>query len=218
MGICPVQMEVCMECWVCGKKAKHTALKMVNRSMVEVTPSPYIRCYCDACAKEVAETEKREREQYIKLKKKEMVRHALSLLEEQGTNMYEYRPAIKVVEEFLEENPDKVDSSYEAVTAIVLVHNHIQAHMQYKIGKYQADFVLPELRIVLEVDGERHKNRAQHDRKRDSYIRATMGKYWEIIHIPTEYIDKDVKKIPEAIEKVLEYRKTLNIDWRQLYL
>ena len=88
--------------------------------------------------------------------------------------------------------------------------------MQYKVGKYQVDFLLPELFVVLEIDGERHAHKKDSDRVRDKDIRKLLGSPWEIIRISTDWLDKDAKKIPEAIEKVLEYRETNHINWREL--
>ena len=138
------------------------------------------------------------------------------MLEEQHTDMYSYQEAIDVVHDFLENNVDKFDSSYEVLTAIVLVHNKIYSKMQQKVGKYQVDFLLPDLMVVLEVDGERHKQRKEYDSVRDKAIKKQLGPYWEIIRISTEHLDKNAKKIPEAIDKVIEYRETNHINWRSL--
>ena len=48
-------------------------------------------------------------------------------------------------------------------------------------------------------------------------IKKILGPHWEIIRIPTERLDMNAKKIPEAIDKVLEYRETNHINWRELY-
>ena len=155
-------------------------------------------------------------ELYIKLKKKEMFLKACCLLEKQETKMYEYKDAIEVVREHLEKNPDKYDSSYEVLAAIILVHNRIYTKMQYKVGKYQVDFLLPEWLVVLEIDGERHKHRKEYDTKRDIYIQNALGEGWDIVRIKTDYLDMNAKKLPEAIEKVIDYRQTGKVNWRAL--
>ena len=206
-----------MNCWICGNTATTTRPIFDGRAWHTPQPSKYHRCYCTECLKEVERVEAEERKLYIKLKKREMFRKAVKLLEAQHTDMYEYKEAIEVVEEFIEDNGDKFDSSYEVLTAIVLVQNRIYSKMQYKVGKYQVDFLLPDLLVVLEIDGERHKHKKDYDSVRDREIKATLGPHWEIIRIPTEHLDKNAKKIPEAINKVLEYRETNHIDWRELY-
>lgn len=206
-----------MNCWICGETA--TVTRPVFDGFYWHTPelSEYHRCYCDKCLKETEKKESEERKVYIKLKKREMFRKAVKLLENQNTNMYEYKEAIEVVWDFMETNVDKFDSSYEVLAAIVLVQNRIYSKMQYKVGKYQVDFLLPDLLVVLEIDGERHKHKKDYDSVRDKEIKKILGPHWEIIRIPTDRLDKDAKKIPVAIEKVLEYRETNHINWRELY-
>ncbi len=206
-----------MKCWICGKTA--TTTRPINDGFSWITPelSEYRRCYCDKCLKEQEKRESEERKQYIRLKKREMFRRAVKILEDQHTNMYDYQEAIEVVQDFIESNVDKFDSSYEVLTAIVLVQNRIYSKMQYKVGPYQVDFLLPDLLVVLEIDGERHKHKKDYDSVRDKYIKKELGPHWDIIRIPTEHLDKNAKKIPEAIEKVLEYRETKHINWRELY-
>ena len=207
-----------MNCWICGKaNAIITRPVLAGSSFISPKPSKYHRCYCEKCFEEERHKETEERKLYIKLKKREMFRKAVKLLEAQDTDMYEYQEAIDVVSDFIEANVDKFDSSYEVLTAIVLVQNRIYSKMQYKVGKYQVDFLLPDMFVVLEIDGERHKHKKDYDSVRDKEIKKMLGPHWEIIRIPTDRLDKDAKKIPEAIDKVLEYRETNHINWRELY-
>ncbi len=209
-----------IKCWNCGAIATETKAFTYDWIFKAPEPrevSPYVRCYCSKCAKEVEAKEKEERELYIKLKKREMFRKAVRILEKQDTKMYDYKDAIEVVEEHVENHPDKFDSSYEVLAAIVLVHNRIYSKMQYKIGRYQVDFLLPELFVVLEIDGERHAHKKAYDTKRDIQLQQMLGDGWDIIRIKTDYLDKDAKKLPDAIRKVVEHRQTGKVNWRQLY-
>ena len=205
-----------MDCWICGKTATRTKPINDGFSFYEPEVSEYRRCYCDKCYKALEKKETEERKLYIKLKKREMFRRAVKILESQNTNMYEHKEAIEVVEDFVEKNPDKFDSSYEVLTAIILVQNRIHSKMQYKVGSYQVDFLLPDLLVVLEIDGERHKHKKDYDSARDKFIKKELGPHWQIIRITTDNLDKNAKKIPEAINKVLEYRETNHINWREL--
>ena len=208
-------MEI--KCWECGKKATRTRILYKDfGDLREREVSKYYRSYCPECKKRIDEKEKQERELYIRLKKREMFLKACSTLEEQHTDMYEYREAIDVVEEYLEKNPDKFDSSYEVLAAIVLVHNRIYSKMQYKIGRYQVDFYLPEEMVILEIDGERHNNRKVFDSKRDTYIKGQVGDGWDIIRIKTEYLDQNAKRLPDAIKRVIDYRQTNRVNWREI--
>lgn len=206
-----------IKCWICGKEATKT--RQMERKwgeLFEVPVSTYSRCYCDKCAEEVAEKEKKERELYIHLKKREMFIKACNILESQHTDMYAYREAIDVVEEFVDEHPDKFDSSYEVLAAIVLVYNRIYCKMQYKIGSYQVDFLLPDDCVVLEIDGERHQHKKEYDSQRDRRIKKELGPGWDIIRINTELLDQNAKKLPDAIKKVIDYRETGHVNWRSV--
>ena len=209
-----------IKCWKCGGEATTTLTFKYDDCFGGCTlrqVSDTVRSYCDKCAREVEAKDKEERELYIKLRKREMFKKAVGNLEKQDTNMYKYKEAIEVVEEYLEKNPDKFDSSYEVLAAIVLVHNRIYSKMQYKIGRYQVDFLLPELLVVLEIDGERHKNRKGYDTSRDIQLQKALGEGWDIIRIPTDLLDKDAKKLPEAIRKVIDHRQTGKVNWRKVY-
>ena len=205
-------------CWNCGEPAT-TTRTIVHKDGIHYRQgvSLYCRCYCEDCREETEQREKRERAQYIKLKKREMFRKACDILESQNTNMYDYKDAIEVAWDYIEAYPDKFDSSYEVLAAIVLVKNVIPAKMQYKVGRYQVDFLLEDMCIVLEIDGERHKNKKNYDSERDKYIKKVLGSKWEVIRIPTDLLDKNAKKLPEAINKVVEYRQGGKVNWRELY-
>lgn len=204
-----------MKCWECGKEATTTRQEFYRLGWIdnhsswmraEVKPSKYHRCYCKECLDRVQEQERKELAEYIRLKKRRMFLKACDILENQHTDMYEYREAIDAVEEHITENPDKYDSSYEVVAAIVLIHERIYTKMQQKIGNYQVDFLLPELLVVLEIDGDRHKHRKAYDSKRDKEIKSRLGPHWEVVRINTEYLDQNAKALPKAIDGVLKHR------------
>ena len=216
-----------MKCWECGKIATKRigfnydeSTKEFIRAYLDLEDvnieDYYYRCYCDRCLKEVEDRKQKESDEYIRLKKRMMFYKAVDMLEKQNTKMYEYKEAIDVVEAHLIQNPDKYDSSYEVLASIVLVHNRIYSKRQYKVGRYMVDFLLPEHGVVLEIDGERHKYHKVQDKKRDEFIKKKLGYGWDIIRIKTEYLDQNAKKLPQAIEAVVEYRETNHIPWRRL--
>jgi very-short-patch-repair endonuclease len=43
---------------------------------------------------------------------------------------------------------------------------------QHQIGLYLVDFCCHELRLVVELDGEIHRGRQQHDRVRDAWLQS----------------------------------------------
>ena len=105
------------------------------------------------------------------------------------------------------EKPDKFDSAYEVVAAIILVDNEIACELQHKIGKYQCDFFIPSMKVILEIDGDRHKYNQKHDTKRDAEIMRTIGRDWNIVRIKTTYLDQKADLLVEAIKSILEKRR-----------
>lgn len=209
------------KCWVCGKDATRARYEFGQKddyAREKILGGKWYRCYCEECFIKEYESEQEERKEYIRLKKREMFRKACNILENQNVNMYRYKEAIDAVEEVVEEKPDKFDSSYEVLAAIILVHNRIYAKMQYKVGPYQVDFLLPDKLVVLEIDGEyHHRLRKAKDMERDDYLKKRLGPAWQVIHVPTSLMDKDARRLPIAIDKVLDYRAIGKVNWRELY-
>lgn len=209
-----------MKCWDCNSEATKTRNLSVPRKMYgeliysETVPNTKQRCYCDDCfRKHIAEMQEEDR-LYVKLKKKRMYEAAVDKLEHQNISFVEYEEAIKAVGEYVIENPDKFDSSYEMLAAIILIQNHIHCKMQHKIGKYQVDFLLPEEKVVLEIDGEQHKNQKTYDNQRDAFIKKQLGSEWNIIRIPTNLLDQHADRLWEAIEKVIDHRENKKIYYK----
>ena len=210
-----------MDCWICGKRTE----KMYRRTCAigsflldEVTPNyySYPRCYCDKCIEIVKKQETEDVRLHSLLKRKIMFYTAVNKLERQNIKMYDYIDAIKVVEEKMISDPEKFDSSYEMIAAIVLVKNLIYSKMQYPIDRYRVDFFLPEDGVILEVDGERHKYHRKHDSNRDAKIKSIVGPGWEIIRISTDYLDQRAERLPDAIQEIKKYREENHINWRRI--
>ena len=205
-----------IKCWICGEPATRTKQELSYRVFTQLPLDEYHRCYCEKCYNERSKQIAEEHAMLAKLRKREMIRKACDKLEKQETNMYEYKEAIEVVSDFVEDNIDKIDSSYEALTAIVLVHHRIYSKMQYKVGKYQVDFLLPDFFVALEIDGDRHKHKKEYDTRRDKEIKKILGEPWQIIRLSTDYLDQNAKKLPKALHEVLDYRATGKVAWRRL--
>lgn len=207
-------------CWECGKTIKeHEQYELILHEQWEIQiehGAPHLRQYCKKCHDKLKIQYEEENRLYIRLKKKRMFDKACFLLERQNVPMYEYKEAIEVVRDAVENKPDNFDSSYEIVAAIVLVQNRVYAKMQYKIGHYQVDFYLPEIGVVLEIDGDRHRYTKGRDRQRDKEIKQELGPGWDIIRIDTDYLDKKAVKLKEAIDRIIDYRETGTVPWRKI--
>ena len=195
-----------LKCWRCGKAADTRKLTTNGLTFVEAPHQERWRAYCNECNAIVKQEQADMKAEYVRLKKAVMLETAIEKLEGQRLNIYDYKEAIEAVREYVEEQPDKFDSSYEMMAAIVLINDKVHIKPQTKVGKYSVDFLLPEELVVLEIDGERHKNKKYYDSQRDKAIKQALGQNWEIIRIGTELLDKDAKSLLKAIRKVFEYR------------
>ena len=184
-----------MKCWFCKKE-------------IELEKSKH-RVFCDECKAKHDETVKLDKANYAILKKKVMYERALELMEKQGCDMSEYRNAAVTVQKYLYTNWDKFDSADEIIAAIVLIKNGVQLKMQHKVGKYQIDILLPDEKIALEIDGDRHRSRQEYDSQRDLEIRDALGEEWEIVRIGTHYIEENCGKLLEAVTTLRKKKKLL---------
>lgn len=167
------------------------------------------RYFCKECFNKRNKALRETRNAYAKLKKKLMLERAIRMFEKQNINVYDYKDIIDEMTEYVEEYPDKFDSSHEMLAAIVLVDNAIKAKMQYKIDKYRVDFYLPDYKIVLEIDGDLHKNNLYRDNQRDIKIREILGNDWEIVRISTKYIEQNASALVDAMIAVKKEKQKL---------
>lgn len=103
------------------------------------------------------------------------------------------------------------DSTEEIMVAIELVCKGIKARHQVKMGRYRVDFLLPELKVVLEVDGHlfHNGNTSEKEKVRDNLIIANLGSEWEVIRISDTLINKNIKMLVKSIKSVIDTRKKL---------
>lgn len=195
-----------VKCWICGSPDVVGHLTVKDGSFVEAQHQERWRCYCKECKKKTETEYDALKEEYVRLKKEVMFENAIETLEGQSINIYDYREAIDAVHDYIRSNPDKFDSSYEVIAAIVLIHNKVQCKPQAAIGRYRVDFMLPDEYVILEIDGERHKNNKYRDSERDRAIKEELGEFWEIIRIDTELLKTNAKELVRAIRKICEYR------------
>ena len=204
-------------CWNCGGEATVTRdLREKDTNLISCPkPNEHQRCYCEKCFKEMKETLEQENETFLLLKRKRMFETAVRNLERQGLDFVEYREAIKTIEQYNIENDGKFDSSYEIIAAIILIYNHIQIKPQFKVGKYQVDFLLPNEKIVLEIDGDRHSTETIKikDTWRDVEIKRALGDDWEVLRVSTVCLDTKAERLVKAMDKILDYRLEKRIAW-----
>lgn len=161
------------------------------------------RNFCPECAEKKAKQAQEDFNEYWRLKNAMTLERAVKRIEEEYSvpDIEDLREAIDTVEEYVRENPQKLDSTEEYITLIILLYNHVKTICQYKVLNYRIDFCLPELKILLEIDGDRH-NKLK-DAKRDLEVLGEIGFDWIVVRIPTKYINNHPKQIYDAI---LDYK------------
>jgi len=124
------------------------------------------------------------------------------------TDIKNYERAIKCVEKKLGK-AGWFQSSEEIMVALELIKRGIKAHHQVKINKYRVDFLLPEEKIVLEVDGSvfHRKDTKSYEHFRDDVITLALGVEWEVIRISTENINKKLTNLYAAIKALKKDRQ-----------
>lgn len=198
-----------MKCWFCGKEADYVrppAYTEVGTKGAHFNRKDFsnYRSYCVECRRKHDEEIKSDRERYAILKKKVMFERALELLEAQGCDMAKIRNSAIMTQKYLYTHIDKFDSADEIIAAIILISRGVKMQPQAKVGRYQVDFLLPDLKIALEVDGYLHNTRKKYDTKRDAEIRENLGDGWGVVRISTKALETKAIQIIEAIPTLKE--------------
>ena len=123
-----------------------------------------------------------------------------------------YQRAYDVIKRNID-RPGWFQSTEEIMTALELVRKGLKIRHQVKIFNYSIDFVIPEYKVALEIDGRpfHGKDHADKQRKRDEVIIWKLSEDWEIIHIDTDNINANVTKLVPAIKAVLKSRKKTSL-------
>lgn len=184
-------------CWKCGKPIPPEQFEGQTRR------------YCEKCYDEYSEELKPITSQYIILKNRIMFERAMRIMEKARADMTRYRKHANAVMRHARDNPEQYRSADEMIAAVILFEAGYDIRMNYAVGHYRVDILIPDLHICLEVDGERHKHSHAADGKRDVEIRSKLGKAWEVIRIPTKYIEDQPEKLPEAIRAMYDNIKEI---------
>lgn len=185
------------KCWKCGETICKDDLQGQSRR------------YCAKCYDQYTEEYKPIVAQYSILKNRVMFERAMRMMEKAGADMTRFRKYAIAVMNHSRDNPEQYLSAYEMIAATVLLEAGYDVRMNFKVLGYRVDILIPELHIALEIDGERHKYKKAEDGKRDVEIRGHLGKLWEVIRIPTKYIDEHPDRIPEAIKSLYDQKKEI---------
>lgn len=177
-----------VECHKCGKEMK------------VISYSSRTRYTCDDCKNKIKQIE----DEYRALKKQRQFENAVSILYKQvkrnKENQRHYKDAVAAVEQKIKAGC-KFDSKEEILVAIILEKSNIKYSEQVKIGRYRIDFVIPDKKIVLEVDGRCYHGsvKGQADNEKDVLIQLLFGKEWKIVRISDDVINRNILYLDEFL-------------------
>ncbi|HNX63508.1 MAG TPA: DUF559 domain-containing protein [Candidatus Limiplasma sp.] len=166
-----------------------------------------IKYACPECRKEAVAQERAEKEQKDSSVKERKLDNAVKRISKM-TDIAQYKAAIDLVRKKLN-NRGWFQSTEEIMVALELARRSVNAHHQVKVFEYTVDFVLPEMKVVLEIDGAPYhgKDRQKYQQTRDDVIKWKLGDDWEVIRISTDNINTNITKLIPGIRAVLNSRK-----------
>lgn len=160
---------------------------------------------CEPCKKGWKKKEKAKDKAYqqnlldsVMTKAEQRFYKAVEKMRSQVKDFRAYEKAVKLAERRCE----SFGSQPEVMAAIELVKNGIRAIPQQPVRRYRVDFVLPDYKVILEIDGERYHERRLYPTNREAEIQLAFGMDWEIIHISAEKISKNFKCLLPEIRKI----------------
>lgn len=123
---------------------------------------------------------------------------ALDRIEKQVKNFDAYSKAVAGARKA----QDKYGSVPEAMVAVELLKLGYPFVPQMKVGRYRADFYIPKLKAIIEVDGAiYHQNDSG---AREFALQRAIGFENKIIHVPAEKISEDITKLKVIIDKMIK--------------
>lgn len=126
------------------------------------------------------------------------------------TDIRPYMKAIDLVKKNLERQ-GWYQSTEEIMVALELIRQGVKANHQVRVFEYRVDFVLPEIKIALEIDGKPYhgKEKLESQSIRDNVITWRLGEDWQMIRITTDNINRNITKLIPAIQGVLTKRRSI---------
>jgi very-short-patch-repair endonuclease len=192
-------MSLDAKCWECGADI------VKSFGVMDIMSGRF----CLECYRKHTKQYKETVAEYLRLKNVVMFERAMRIMEKAYVNMSKYKRYANAVKKHSAEYPDLYKSSDEIVAAVIMLETGIDFEMNYKVGQYIADMYIPEWKLILEIDGAVHEGKELKDSNRDIKIRQMLGGDWEIIRIPTKYIEQDPTRIPDAIQALAKQKRKL---------
>lgn len=154
-------------------------------------------CICDSC-KAKKQQHKKEIEKawfdVIEEKGEHRYNKALDAIQKQVKDFSKYETAARIARKA----QDKYGSVPEAMVAVELIKLGYRFIPQQKIKKYRVDFFIPDIPMIIEVDGEIYHSKQTN---REAEIQFAVGFGVKILHVPAELIANDIQKLGALIDK-----------------
>jgi very-short-patch-repair endonuclease len=191
------------KCHICSKEVK---------SLSYIRGNKYT---CMECKTNIYLSDKDKKAVYDKYEKDKKFDNAINRVRAK-TGESKFKTYVKAIE-LVKSNLYKdhwFDSTEEIMAAIELLHNKVKLRHQVKFGRYRVDFVLPDYKAILEVDGVLFHNASTRKKEevRDNSIILSLGAEWEVIRISDKLINQNITRLLPAITNILkqrrDYRKT----------
>ena len=165
--------------------------------------NPKLTYVCKDCKSRLAELSKDE----DVIAKEKRLQRAVNRIKK-VTNIAPYSSGIRWVENNIS-HKGWFQSTEEIMVALELIRHKVKAYHQVKIFDFTVDFVLPELKVALEVDGAIYhgKDKAQKSALRDEVVADKLGEGYEVVHIRTDNINTNITKLLPAIKAVVRRRR-----------
>lgn len=165
--------------------------------------NPKLTYVCRDCKSRLSEL----KEPNLLLTKRNRLRKAVQRIEK-VTDIAPYNTGIRWIERNLS-HKGWFQSTEEIMVALELIRHKVKTYHQVKIYDFTVDFVLPELKVALEVDGAIYhsKDKAQKSALRDEIIADKLGEGYEVVHIRTENINTNITRLLPAIMAIVRRRR-----------
>lgn len=101
----------------------------------------------------------------------------------------------------------RFNSADEVCLALQFEKENVNYFPNYKIGKHKVDFYLPDLKFIVEVDGEMYHTDDDKEFLRERAIMACVGESFEIIRVPASCINEMIYDPVDTLKFVRDKRK-----------
>lgn len=163
---------------------------------------------CNECKKNLVDIDRQWRIEALEPSRERKLKTAISRIA-MYADIKKYEDAINRISSHIN---DQVwfDSTEEVMVALQLLKKGIQFKIQYKVRSYKCDFYLPDLNVVIEVDGElfHTPDKKKNEEYRDFIIKKDTGA--DVIRIRASLINENVTRLTPAIYAYIKKLKGLD--------